>query len=133
MIRLSNADTKEGAAKRIPLRIEVVDTLVEVLRNRRPISPTDRVFLKDGVPLVPHHFKRPWERARAASGFTNLRFHDLRHTWKTNAMSIDRGVRMAILGHSGGTHEGYGFLTDTRLLEAVDSIDFEREANSYGL
>lgn len=40
---------------------------------------------------------------------------------------------MAILGHSGGTHEGHGFLTDTRLLEAVDSIDFEREANSYGL
>ncbi len=58
---------------------------------------------------------------------------NVRHTWKTHAMSMDRGIRMAILGHAGGTHEGYGTLTDARLLEAVDSIEFEKESHSYGL
>jgi len=133
MIRLTSADTKEASAKRIPLRKEVMDILVDVLANRSPSSHTDRVFLRDGLPLVRHNLKRGWEGARELAGFPNLRFHDLRHTWKTNAMPMDRGVRMAILGHSGGTHEGYGTLTDARLLEAIDSIDFGKESHSYGL
>jgi integrase len=133
MIRLSSADTKEAAAKRIPLRKEVIDVLKEVMAFRDPKVPTDRVFLKNRLPLERYHLKHEWEWARSAAGFSNLRFHDLRHAWKTNAMSIDRGIRMAILGHAGGTHEGYGTLTDARLLEAIDSIDFAKESHSYGL
>ena len=133
MIRLTSADTKEASAKRIPLRKEVVDVLVEMLANRTPRADTNRVFLKDGLPLLRYNLKRGWEDARELAGFPNFRFHDLRHTWKTNAMSVDRGIRMAILGHAGGTHEGYGTLTDARLLEAVDSIDFSKESHSYGL
>lgn len=133
MIRLTSADTKEASAKRIPLRKEVVKALKKVLKQRSPHVSTDMVFLKDGLPLERHHLKRAWEGARAAAGFPNLRFHDLRHTWKTHAMTMDRGVRMAILGHSGGTHEGYGTLTDARLLAAMDSLDFGKERHSYGL
>jgi integrase len=133
MIRLTSADTKEASAKRIPLRKEVVDVLKAIIANRAARLLTDRVFLKDGLPLERSHLKRAWEEARAAAGFQNLRFHDLRHTWKTHAMPLDRGIRMAILGHAGGTHDGYGTLTDARLLEAIDSIDFSREDHSYGL
>ncbi len=48
-------------------------------------------------------------------------------------MSVDRGIRMAILGHAGWTHEGYRTLTDARLLKPIDSIDFSKEGLSYGL
>ena len=133
MIRLTSADTKEASAKRIPLRAEAVDVLKAVVVHRTPRLPTDRVFLKDGLPLERHHLKRAWEDARTAADFPNLRFHDLLHTWKTHAMPMDRGIRMAILGHAGGTHDGYGTLTDARLLEAIDNIDFSREDHSYGL
>jgi integrase len=133
MIRLTSADTKEAAAKRIPLRKELVNILKKVLVNRSPALGTDRVFLKDGLPLERYHLKRAWEGAREAAGFPNLRFHDLRHAWKTHAELMDRGIRMAIMGHAGGTHEGYGTLTDARLLGAVDSIDFGKECHSYGL
>jgi len=133
MIRLTSADTKEGAPKRIPLRMEVVHRLSEVMAHRTPMTFTDNVFLKEGLPLERHHLKRDWESARAEEGFPSLRFHDLRHTWKTHCMPMDRGIRMAILGHSGGTHEGYGSLTDAHLLEAIDSIDFTKQDHSYGL
>jgi len=133
MIRLTSADTKEASAKRIPLRKEVMIVLKDVLANRVFNATTDRLFLKDGLPVERQRLKRPWEDARTAVGFPNLRFHDLRHTWKTHAMSMDRGIRMAILGHAGGTHEGYGILTDARLLEAIDSIDFAKEDHSYGV
>ena len=33
---------------------------------------------------------------------------------------------MSILGHDGGTHEGYGLLTGARALEAIDGIDFSK-------
>jgi len=133
MIRLTSADTKEASAKRIPLRKEVMIVLKDVLANRVFNATTDMLFLKDGLPVERQRLKRPWEDARTAVGFPNLRFHDLRHTWKTHAMSMDRGIRMAILGHAGGTHEGYGILTDARLLEAIDSIDFAKEDHSYGV
>ncbi len=111
----------------------MVNILKEVLANSSPASGTYRVFLKAGSPLERYHLKRAWESAREAAGFANLRFHDLPHSWNTHAQSMDRGVRMAILGHAGGTHEGYGMFTNARLLEAIDSTDFRKESHSYGV
>jgi integrase len=133
IIRLANSDTKEGRFKRVPLRKEMVPILEEVLKNRDPQVSTDRVFLRGGRPMERYELKRPWEHARNEAGFSSLRFHDLRHSWKTHALSLDQEIRMAILGHSGGTHEGYGHISDERLREAIDSMDFEKEERSYGL
>jgi integrase len=133
MIRLTNSDTKEGNFKRVPLRKEIVLILEEVLKNRNPKIPSERVFLRGGHPMERFELKRPWESARSAAGFASLRFHDLRHSWKTHALSLDQELRMAILGHSGGTHEGYGHISDERLREAIDSIDFGKESHSYGM
>lgn len=133
IIRLANSDTKEGRFKRVPLRKEIIPILNEVLKSRDPQVSTDRVFLRDGHPMERYELKRPWEHARNEAGFSSLRFHDLRHSWKTHALSLDQEIRMAILGHSGGTHEGYGHISDERLREAVDSIDFGKDSHSYGM
>src|SRR5208283_5715243 len=58
------------------------------------------------------------------------RFHDLRHTWKSNALSsgIDPEIRESIMGHwaKGKTvTERYGRIKDDLLRKAIDSMIFD--------
>ena len=58
------------------------------------------------------------------------RFHDLRHTWKTNARrsGMDPEIREAILGHSTkerSVSERYGRISDKELVNAIDSMTFD--------
>ncbi len=53
------------------------------------------------------------------------RFHDLRHTWKTNARrsGMHPEIERAIMGHSQrgkSVHEGYGLISDEELVRAID-------------
>jgi len=57
-------------------------------------------------------------------------FHDLRHTWKTNARrsGMHPEIERAIMGHSQrgkSVHEGYGFISDEELIRAIDGMTFD--------
>jgi len=58
------------------------------------------------------------------------RFHDLRHTWKTNARrsGMDSEIRERILGHRTkglSVTERYGVVSDQELIKAVDLLTFD--------
>jgi len=130
MILLSPGDTKESSWKRIPLRTELIPIFESCMKVRS--LETDRVFLIDGrVPSV-ESLKNPWRRACRAIELTNPRprFHDLRHTWKTNARrsGMDPEIREAILGHANrerSVRDRYGRISDQELLQAIDAMGFD--------
>ncbi len=126
--------TKEEHPKRIPIQKE----LVNILRNVLKVTclGTDRVFLlqdKKGVrPIGLETFKNCWPRA---CEYLNLekpwgRFHDLRHTWRTNARrsGVDEQIAEAIMGHwlkGKSVNDRYGRISDKELLDAIDKMTFD--------
>ncbi|MGC8660875.1 MAG: tyrosine-type recombinase/integrase, partial [Desulfomonilaceae bacterium] len=67
--------------------------------------------------------KLKWEDPRP-------RFHDLRHTWKTNARrsGIDSEIREMIMGHADrklDVSERYGIIGDDELVQAIDSFTYD--------
>jgi integrase len=134
IIRLNAEDTKEGHQKRIPIHRD----LVSVLRKAMKVTSLedDRVFLiRDGKGVrspSKHSPKNAWRKAVTKLGLVDPRprFHDLRHTWKTNARrsGIDFEIRESIMGHSTRTKsvaERYGRISDEELLQAIDMMTFD--------
>lgn len=134
IIILSPEETKEGHWKRVPIHQDLVPILEREMRVTSLES--DRLFLirsKDGV--RPPHFeslKNPWRKACETLKLNDPspRFHDLRHTWKTNARrsGMDPEIREAILGHASrerSVRERYGRISDEELLQAIDSTTFD--------
>lgn len=143
MITLSPDNTKEAQWKRVPIHSDLIPILEEAvtcLGTDKVLVLTDKVFvLKDGPsirPLELEAFKNCWPRACEALEEKKLlkepfpRFHDLRHTWKTNARrsGMDPEIREAILGHSErgkSVVERYGRISDEELLKAIDGMTFD--------
>jgi len=138
MITLSPGHTKEGHWKRVPIHRDLAQVLEEALRVT--CLGTEKLFLlKDGPsirPLELETFKNPWPRACEAMQEKGLlkkpfpRFHDLRHTWKTNARrsGMDPEIREAILGHAErgkSVIERYGRISDEELIHAIDGMTFD--------
>jgi len=136
IIRLSEHETKERKAKRVPLRREVVQLLEDLHKSYS--GPDDRVFLINGLhtPSI-YSLRKPWKKAlRLTSAlpenshkkFELLTIHDLRHVWKTNALrsGMDMEIRETILGHTLGISGRYGHLSDDDLVRAVDQMTFEK-------
>ncbi len=133
MITLSPADTKEAHWKRIPIHVDLVPVLQNTLRES--CLGSEAVFvLKDGRGFRPvgiETFKNVWPRACEALGLETPRprFHDLRHTWKTNARrsGMDPEIRESILGHSlreKSVNERYGRISNEELIRAIDGMTF---------
>ncbi len=138
IIYLGPDHVKEGDWKRVPIHRELVPYLKEALRLPSLIS--DKVFLvRDGQgirALGKDTLKNPWPRAcKALEGAELLekpfpRFHDLRHTWKTNARrsGMDPEIRESILGHwfrEKSVTERYGRISNEELVRAIDSMTFD--------
>ncbi len=134
IITLSPDETKEGHWKRVPIHRELVPTLREAFKLSA--LGCDDVFLVldgNGVRPIPLETARnPWPRACAKLNLTKPcpRFHDLRHTWKTNARrsGMDPEIREAILGHSTkarSVSERYGRISDKELADAIDLMTFD--------
>jgi integrase len=138
IVTLSPEDTKEAHWKRIPVHRDLVPILEESLKVTS--LETDKVFLlhdkQGGRPIELETFKNPWPRACEALEKAELlkqpfpRFHDLRHTWKTNARrsGMDLEIRESILGHA--TKEKsvtlrYGRISDQELIQAIDNMTFD--------
>ncbi|MGO9569517.1 MAG: tyrosine-type recombinase/integrase [Desulfomonilaceae bacterium] len=105
-VRSAEGGDKEARWKRIPIHEDLVPILRAVLEGPPLIS--GKIFhLRDhkGVrDLGRESFKNCWPRACKALELEKPwpRFHDLRHTWKTNARrsGMDPEITDAILGHS---------------------------------
>src|SRR5208283_4074489 len=129
IIRLRPDDVKEKKWKRVPIRGELLYILREAMKVRS--FNTDRVFLVDGRPARGDSVRKPWVKAVQAVGLDPApTFHDLRHTWKTNAMrsGVDFEIREAILGHcnrSKSVAERYDRISDEDLVRAVNKIRFD--------
>jgi integrase len=134
LIVLSAGDTKEGHPKRVPIHMDLLPTLREAMKVR--LLDEDKVFLiKDAAEVRPpsdESTKNPWRKAMKKLGLTDPRprFHDLRHTWKTNARrsGVDFEIRESIMGHSSrqkSVAERYGRISDEELIEAADKMTFD--------
>jgi integrase len=134
IIYLKPDETKEGHAKRIPIHKELVPVLSNVLKITS--IGTDRVFLiqdQKGVrPIGTETFKNCWPRACESLGLENPwpKFHDLRHTWRTNARrsGADAQIAESIMGHwfkGKSVNDRYGRIGDKELLDAIDKMTFD--------
>jgi integrase len=138
IITLSTEDTKEAHWKRVPIHKDLLPILEESLKVTS--LETDKVFLlhdkQGGRPIELETFKNPWPRACEALEKADLlkkpwpRFHDLRHTWRTNARrsGIDSQIAESILGHwfkGKSVSDRYGRISDQELIQAIDKLTFD--------
>jgi integrase len=130
MIYLGPDDVKERQWKRIPIHRDLVPILEQVLRVL-PLGH-EYVFHNKGK-TVTHkdQLRWCWDRKVSKSGLEPApRFHDLRHTWRTNARRsrVDPQIAETIMGHVfrlRSVNERYGRISDEDLLSAIDMMTFD--------
>ncbi len=134
IILLGPEDTKERHWKRVPIHLNLVPIIEECMKVTS--LETDALFLlldRKGV-RVPslEGVKNCWPRACEALELEKPwpRFHDLRHTWKTNARrsGMDPEIRESILGHwfrEKSVSERYGRMSDDELVRSIDLMTFD--------
>jgi len=121
--------TKLGHRQSVPIHRDLVLILENVLRIQA--FGTDKVFLIGGKPPHRSSLKRPWAKAvKVLDMERRPRFHDLRHTWKTNARrsGMHPEIQESILGHATrqrSVSERYGRISDQELLAAIDLMTFD--------
>lgn len=125
IITFHATETKEGQPKRVPIHQDLMPLLERIGKVRLLVDDTLFEASKQSLryPWVPALDKLKWPEPRP-------RFHDLRHTWKTNARrsGIDSEIREAILGHSDrklDVSERYGFIDDRELVNAIDKFSYD--------
>jgi integrase len=129
IILLKPEDVKEGKWKRIPIHKDLIPILSDALKVQA--LGDDRIFLVDGHAPNPDSIRKPWNKAVRAVGLDTVPvFHDLRATWKTNAMrsGMDQEIRERIMGHYNramNVNERYGRISDSDLVRAIDGVTFD--------
>ncbi len=131
LILLGSQETKERQRKRVPIHLDLAPILETVMKVQA--MGTERIFLHNGMPVT-HRDEVRWCWDRKVVNVEGLdpvpRFHDLRHTWKTNARrsGMHPEIEKTIMGHASrarGVHEGYGIISDEELIAAIDSMTFD--------
>ena len=125
IITFHATETKEGQAKRVPVHKDLLP-IFDRIGKVRSLSD-DRLFKSS-----PQSLRCPWARALDKLKWEGPRprFHDLRHTWKTNARrsGIDSEIREMIMGHADrklDVSERYGIVGDDELVQAIDSFTYD--------
>jgi integrase len=111
--------TKQREVHRTPLSQDALT----VLRHRRDEHADDFVFRDRGAKTYSNWFERHWREIRAEAGLTDVRFHDLRHSFASHlagaGLSLPTIGRM--LGHSQPrTTARYAHLADQPLRAAAE-------------
>jgi integrase len=131
LIYLGPDDVKERNWKRVPIHQDLLPIL-ENLRHQQVVG-MERIFFRNGVPVA-HKDQVRWAWERNAVKVEGLdpapHFHDLRHTWKTNARrsGMHPEIEKAIMGHAQrglSVHEGYGRISNEELISAIDRMTFD--------
>lgn len=117
------------------LGIPISDTLFETLKDLYKVRHLNSklVFLKNGKPLYEVLLRRALGRACRKAGITDLRFHDLRHTFASLLVQagVDLYIVQRLLGHKDGRMtQRYSHLSQGKLIGAVKLLDNSR--NIYG-
>ena len=138
MIHLEPQNTKEGRRKRVPIHRELVPILEDAIQP--PFLASDKVFLVQDAQGIrtpgTDTVDNPWPRACEALKKAELlqepfpRFHDLRHTWRTNARrsGMDYQIAESIMGHwfkGKSVNDRYGRIGDQELIQAIDRMTFD--------
>lgn len=113
-------DSKTGR-RRIPLPREAYDILMDLPREEG--NPYVIIGNVAGQPLV--NLQKPWNRIRARAGLSDVRIHDLRHTYASVAMKdgIDPFTLKEIMGHKNLTTTlRYAHLADDAVQRAAGSV-----------
>lgn len=120
---LSLPDSKTGAK-----RVYLGPAALEVLKNIEKVKGNPYVItgkLK-GAHLT--DLQRPWRRIRKMAGLTDVRIHDLRHSFASAAVNSSEALPMIgkLLGHSQiQTTARYAHLADNPVQMAADRISSE--------
>lgn len=129
IIKLKPEEVKEDKWKRVPIHKDLIPILTEVMKVQS--LGNDKIFLVDGHAPNPDSIRKPWNKAVKAIGLDPAPvFHDLRATWKTNAMrsGMDQEIRERIMGHysrAKNVNERYGRISDSDLVRAIDDVTFD--------
>jgi integrase len=118
------AQTKQRRVHRLPVSAD----MVALVRERREVVPADCPWLFpgeiDGQPV--QDFRRFWRRVKSDAELpSNLRVHDLRHTFASLLASGGASLSMIgkLLGHTqSSTTERYSHLVDSALRNRVDEV-----------
>ena len=100
--RLVAGDTKTYAGTR---KIVLPPSTAELLKERKRKSFSPWIFhdpLRPEAPMNPDSAYRQLKKFLTEAGLPNIRFHDLRHTFSTHALSsgVDAKTLAGILGHT---------------------------------
>ena len=100
--RLVAGDTKTYAGTR---KIILPPSTAELLTARKKISFSPWIFhdpLRPEAPVDPKSAYHQLKKLLAQAGLPNIRFHDLRHTFSTHALTsgVDAKTLSGILGHT---------------------------------
>jgi integrase len=85
---------KSGRGRTVPMVDDVARALARLLQRERFISPDDHVFVgTDGRYLDSSALRRRYRTAQKQAGLEPIRFHDLRHTFGSLAITQAESVR----------------------------------------
>jgi integrase len=120
---------KQDRLHRVPLNNQARDILIAIKDARSGnvvrLSPSPFVFPERNELGRVRDIKRGWERICKAAGLTNLRIHDLRHSFASFLVSAGHGLPMigALLGHSQAqTTSRYAHLMDSAQRAASEAL-----------
>ncbi|MBO5907137.1 MAG: site-specific integrase, partial [Clostridia bacterium] len=120
-------ETKTETGKRI---IYLPESTVNILKDRKKQSLTEWIFpnpYRPEDPMLPNSAYHKLKKILKSAGLPSIRFHDLRHTFATHALTsgVDAKTLSKILGHTNAS-----FTLDT--YTHVTSDMQERAANIVG-
>ena len=138
---LTAGDTKTSAGTR---NIVLPPSTVSLLSKRKASALTEWIFpnpLKSEQPADPSSAYRQLKVLLKQAGLPSIRFHDLRHTFATNALEhgMDIKTLSAVIGHvsSATTLNVYAHVTDemrqsaaTKIDRAIARVDLSRNRRS---
>jgi integrase len=124
IIRLRSSDTKTHEGRVIPMTVAIRDVLSQCPRG---VGAT-LLFLNPttGRPYTPAAVSMAFQRSCRQAGITGATFHDLRHTFVTNARraGIDYFRNMAMTGHKTlRMFQRYNLVDEQDLREAIRQLD----------
>lgn len=111
---------KNGELLKIPLNAKAIAVLKSQANN------SDYVFLKETGAIAREIPSKVWKKACKEAGLTNLRWHDLRHTWAS--LMRQQGVELELIRELGGWKslamvERYAHINIDHLRDAAAVID----------
>jgi integrase len=119
--RVLNLPDSKSGAKPVYLNDAAIELLHKIPRHEG--NPHVIVGAKPGARLV--NLQKPWHKIRTKAGLTDVRIHDLRHSFASMAVSSGMSLPMigALLGHSQpATTARYAHLADDPLRAAAGAI-----------